>query len=150
MKPNIPVFSKLCYLQKSNFINLPLNSLTPNFVASFVFWGTAFSLCWSNFDSETSTNLAAILKTASLQCYNHRAVIIARWSEAPSQSKCSIFDDHQWIILIIHNPLAFQVAFLWEQIYKYLLGDIKPAGRYNYSNWIEQWIFFLRHTRGFP
>ena len=29
-----------------------------------------------NSDSETSTNLAAILKTAGLQCYNHRAVII--------------------------------------------------------------------------
>ena len=31
-------------------------------------------------------NLAAILKTASFQCYNHRAVITAGWSEAPSQS----------------------------------------------------------------
>ena len=41
---------------------------------------------WSISYSETSTNLAAILKTASLQCYNHRAVIIAGWSEAPSQS----------------------------------------------------------------
>ena len=39
--------------------------------------GTAFSLNWSISDSETSTNLAAILKTASFQCYNHRAVIIA-------------------------------------------------------------------------
>ena len=28
-------------------------------------------------DSETSANLAATLKTASLQCYDHRAVIIA-------------------------------------------------------------------------
>ena len=28
-------------------------------------------------DSETSTNLAAILKTASLQCYNHCKVIKA-------------------------------------------------------------------------
>ena len=28
-------------------------------------------------DPETSKNLAAILKTASLQCYNHRAMIIA-------------------------------------------------------------------------
>ena len=37
-------------------------------------------------DSETSTNLAAIFKTATFQCYNHRAVIIAGWSEAPSQS----------------------------------------------------------------
>ena len=37
-------------------------------------------------DSETSTHMAAVLKTASLQCYNHRAVTIAGWSEAPSQS----------------------------------------------------------------
>ena len=29
------------------------------------------------FDPETSKNLAAIFKTANLQCYNHRAVIIA-------------------------------------------------------------------------
>ena len=35
---------------------------------------------------KTSTNLAAILKTANLHCYNHRAMIIAGWSEAPSQS----------------------------------------------------------------
>ena len=28
---------QLCYLQNRNLINLPLNSLTPNFVASFVF-----------------------------------------------------------------------------------------------------------------
>ena len=41
---------------------------------------------WSISDSETSTNLAPILKTASLQCYNHRMVIIAGWSKAPSQS----------------------------------------------------------------
>ena len=36
MSINIPVFSKLCYLQKRNFINLPSNSLTPNFVASIM------------------------------------------------------------------------------------------------------------------
>ena len=41
-----------------------------------------FSSHWSISDSETSTNLAATLKTASLQCYNHREVIIAGWSEA--------------------------------------------------------------------
>ena len=35
---------------------------------------------------KTSTNLAAILKTASLQCNNHRLVTIAGWSEVPSQS----------------------------------------------------------------
>ena len=34
MTINIAVFSKLCYLQKKNFINLPSNSLTGNFVAS--------------------------------------------------------------------------------------------------------------------
>ena len=46
-------------------------------------------------DSETLKNLTAILKTVSLQCYNHRAVIIAGKSEAPSQSQRSIFDNHQ-------------------------------------------------------
>ena len=39
MKTNIPVFSKLCYLQNRNFINLPLNSLTPNLlIVSFSVW----------------------------------------------------------------------------------------------------------------
>ena len=85
-KTNIPFFSKLCYLQKRNFVNLPLNSLTPNFVVSFVFWGTAFSVNWSISNSETSTNLAAILKTVKSQCYNPRSVIIAGRSDAPSQS----------------------------------------------------------------
>ena len=32
----------------------------------------------ANYDSETSTNLAAILKTESRHCYNYLAVIIAR------------------------------------------------------------------------
>ena len=71
-------------MQKRNFINLPFNSLTPNFLASFVFWGTAFSLTWSISDFKTSTNLAVILKTASHQWCNHRTVIIAGWSEAPT------------------------------------------------------------------
>ena len=94
---NRPVFSKLCYLHKRNFVNLPSNSLTPNFVPSFVFRGTAFSLNWLISDSETSTKLAALLKTVGLQCYNHRAVIVAGWSEAPSmrRSQRSIFDNHQ-------------------------------------------------------
>ena len=63
----------------------------------FCFLRTAFSLNWSNSDSETSTKLAAVLKTAGLQCYNHRAVIVAGWSEAPSmrRSQRSIFDNHQ-------------------------------------------------------
>ena len=68
--------SAIVLFAKENFINLPWNSLTPNFVASFVFWGTTFSLNWSISDTETSTNLAAIiLKTVSLQCYNHLAVM---------------------------------------------------------------------------
>ena len=44
---------------------------------------------------KTSKNLAAIFKTASLKCYNHHAVIIAGYCEAPSQSQRSIFDNHQ-------------------------------------------------------
>ena len=72
--------------KKKFYQPIPLNSLTPNFVVSFVFWGTASSLNWSIFDSETSSNLAAILKTASLHCDNHCAVTVVGWSEAPSQS----------------------------------------------------------------
>ena len=47
------------------------------------------------YDSETSTNLAAILKTESRHCYNHQAVIIARESEVLDQSTRAIFDNHQ-------------------------------------------------------
>ena len=46
-------------------------------------------------DSETSTNLAAILKTESRHCYNHLAVIIARENEVLDQSARAIFDNHQ-------------------------------------------------------
>ena len=75
----------------------PLNSLMDCSIPFFCFLRTAFSLNWSNSDSETSTKLAALLKTAGLQCYNHRAVIVAGWSEAPSmrRSQRSIFDNHQ-------------------------------------------------------
>ena len=86
-------FSVMCYLQNRNVVNLPLNS--SKFCTPFFFWGTAFSLNWSIADSETSANLAAILKTASFQCFNHRAVIIAGWGGAPSQSCCSTFDNYQ-------------------------------------------------------
>ena len=81
--------------REGKFTNLPLNSLTPNFVASFVFWGTAFSLNCSTCDSETSKNLAAILKTESRHCYNHPAAIIARENEVLDQSARAIFDNHQ-------------------------------------------------------
>ena len=46
-------------------------------------------------DSETSTNLAAFLKTESRRCYNHLAVIIARENEVFDQSARAIFDNHQ-------------------------------------------------------
>ena len=46
-------------------------------------------------NSETSTNLAAILKTEILHCYNHLAVIIARENEVLDQSARAIFDNHQ-------------------------------------------------------
>ena len=46
-------------------------------------------------DSETPTNLAAILKTESRHCYNHLAVIIARENEVLYQSARAIFDNHQ-------------------------------------------------------
>ena len=46
-------------------------------------------------DSETSTNLAAILKTESRHCYNHLAVIIARENEVLDQSARAIFDNYQ-------------------------------------------------------
>ena len=46
-------------------------------------------------DSETLTNLAAILKTESRHCYNHLAVIIAREYEVLDQSVRAIFDNHQ-------------------------------------------------------
>ena len=46
-------------------------------------------------DSETLTNLAAILKTESRHCYNHLAVIIAREYEVLDQSARAIFDNHQ-------------------------------------------------------
>ena len=46
-------------------------------------------------DSETSTNLAAILKTESRHCYNHLAVIIARENEVLDQSARAVFDNHQ-------------------------------------------------------
>ena len=45
-------------------------------------------------DSETSTNLAAILKTESRHCCNHLAVIIARENEVLDQSARAIFDNH--------------------------------------------------------
>ena len=45
-------------------------------------------------DSETSTNLATILKTESRHCYNHLAVIIARENEILDQSARAIFDNH--------------------------------------------------------
>ena len=54
-------------------------------------------------ESETSTNLAAILKTESRHCYNHLAVIIAviiavitaRENEVLDQSARAVFDNHQ-------------------------------------------------------
>ena len=52
---------------------------------------TNCSIC----DSETSTNLAAILKTESRHCYNHLAVITARENEVLDQSARAIFDNHQ-------------------------------------------------------
>ena len=47
-------------------------------------------------DSETSTNLAAILKTERPHCYNHLAVIIARENEVLDQSAHAIFANHQY------------------------------------------------------
>ena len=117
IQTNIPVFSKLCHLQQRNFNNLHLNSfLTPNFVASFVFWGTAFSLNWSIFNSETSTNLAAILKTASLHCYNHRAVIMVGWSELPA--------NHSTQFLIIINVIILMLIIILNYYYTELLKVI--------------------------
>ena len=52
---------------------------------------TKITIC--NF--ETSTNLAAILKTESRHCYNHLAVIIVRENEVLDQSAHTIFDNHQ-------------------------------------------------------
>ena len=46
-------------------------------------------------DSETSTNLAAILKIESRHCYNNLVVIIARENEVLNQSAHAIFDNHQ-------------------------------------------------------
>ena len=46
-------------------------------------------------DSETSANLAAILKTGNRHCYNHLSVIIARENEVLDQSSRAIFDNHQ-------------------------------------------------------
>ena len=46
-------------------------------------------------DSETSTNLAAILKTESRHCYNHLGVTIARENEVLDQSARAIFDNNQ-------------------------------------------------------
>ena len=46
-------------------------------------------------DSETLTNLAAILKAESRHCYNHLAVIIARENEVLDQSARTIFYNHQ-------------------------------------------------------
>ena len=46
-------------------------------------------------DSETSTNLAAILKTESRHCYNHLAVVIARGNKVLDPSARAIFDNHQ-------------------------------------------------------
>ena len=48
-------------------------------------------------NSETSTNLAAILKTESRHYYNHLAVNIARENEVLDQSARAIFDNHQCI-----------------------------------------------------
>ena len=42
-------------------------------------------------DSETSTNLVAILKTESRHCYNHLAVILARENEVLDQSARAIY-----------------------------------------------------------
>ena len=46
-------------------------------------------------DSETSTNLAAILKTESPHCYNHLTVIKARKNEVLDKSARAIFDSYQ-------------------------------------------------------
>ena len=53
------------------------------------------SLNCSICDSETSTNLATILKIESRHCYSHLAVIIARENEVLNQSARAIFDNHQ-------------------------------------------------------
>ena len=48
---------------------------------------------------ETSTKLAAILKTESPHCYNHLAVIIARReNEVVDQSAHAIFDNHRYVV----------------------------------------------------
>ena len=51
-------------------------------------------------DSETSTNLATILKTGNLHCYNHLAVVIARENEVLDQTARAIFDITSAIFLI--------------------------------------------------
>ena len=64
-------------------------------------WWWLYYYYWSISNSKTSTNLAAILKTASLQCNNHCTVIIAGWSEAPTQSQLSIFSIVIDVIILI-------------------------------------------------
>ena len=51
-------------------------------------------------DSETSKTLAAILKTASLQCYNHRPVIIV--------GKVKLLANHSTLFLIIINVIILK------------------------------------------
>ena len=46
-------------------------------------------------DTETLTNLAAILKTESRHCYNHLVAIIARENEVLDQLACAFFFNHQ-------------------------------------------------------
>ena len=61
----------------------------------------------SIYDSETSTNLAAILKTESRHCCNHLAVITARERTKFSTNQCPPFSIITSAILLIPRKFTF-------------------------------------------
>ena len=73
-KPGVTATGKV---PKIALLYLTISRIALMICSFFCLMRNSIFLNWSISDSETSTNLAALLKTASFQCYNHRAVIIA-------------------------------------------------------------------------
>ena len=82
-----PEFTEFVYYNSQIFHTLPLKSVTPNLVASLVFFGIAFSFKIFISSSETSTNReAAILEISAPAIITSRGVIIATYDAILDQS----------------------------------------------------------------